>query len=60
MTEEKTLSVPGFLANGVAVGIKTTGQRDLSLIYSTRPARVAGVFTTNRFKAALSWFRWNG
>ena len=46
------LSVPGYLANGIHVGIKTSRDRDLSLIYSTRPARAAGVFTTNCFKAA--------
>ena len=45
-------SVPGFLANGIRVGIKTGRGRDLSLIYSTRPAQAAGVFTTNCFKAA--------
>jgi glutamate N-acetyltransferase/amino-acid N-acetyltransferase len=44
--------VPGFLASGVSAGIKETGARDLSLIYSTVPARSAGVFTTNVFKAA--------
>src|SRR4030042_329247 len=43
---------PGFLANGVHVGIKTDGRPDLSLLYSTRPAAAAGVFTTNCFKAA--------
>ncbi|MDQ5986939.1 MAG: Arginine biosynthesis bifunctional protein ArgJ [Syntrophus sp. SKADARSKE-3] len=46
------LSVPGFLANGVPCGIKTNGAKDLSLIYSKKPALVAGVFTTNCFKAA--------
>ena len=51
MTSEN-ISVPGFLANGVSAGIKETGARDLSLIYSTVPARAAGVFTTNAFKAA--------
>ena len=44
--------VPGFLANGVHTGIKTNGGRDLALIFSTRPATAAGVFTTNCFKAA--------
>ena len=44
--------VPGFLANGIHTGIKTNGGRDLALIFSTRPAAAAGVFTTNCFKAA--------
>jgi glutamate N-acetyltransferase/amino-acid N-acetyltransferase len=44
--------VPGFLANGIPAGIKAEGSRDLSLIYSLRPATAAGVFTRNCFKAA--------
>ena len=44
--------VPGFTANSVHTGIKTDGGKDLSLIFSTRPAAAAGVFTTNCFKAA--------
>ncbi len=52
MTDKKAIRVPGFLANGISAGIKENGKRDLSLIYSEVPARVAGVFTTNRFKAA--------
>jgi len=49
---KEDISVPGFLASGVSAGIKETGAPDLSLIYSTNPARAAGVFTTNAFKAA--------
>ena len=44
--------VPGFLANGIHAGIKADGSRDLSLIFSLRPATAAGVFTRNCFKAA--------
>ena len=47
-----SVHVPGFLGSSVASGIKTGGGRDLSLLFSEVPARVAGVFTTNRFKAA--------
>jgi glutamate N-acetyltransferase/amino-acid N-acetyltransferase len=47
-----TYRVPGFLANGVHAGIKAAGYRDLALIFSTRPATAAGVFTRNCFKAA--------
>ncbi|MBU2055278.1 MAG: bifunctional glutamate N-acetyltransferase/amino-acid acetyltransferase ArgJ [Proteobacteria bacterium] len=50
--EPNNYRVPGFLANGVHAGIKTDGRPDLSLLYSTRPAAAAGVFTTNCFKAA--------
>lgn len=50
--KEEDIHVPGFLANGVSAGIKDTGAPDLSLIYSTVPARAAAVFTTNAFKAA--------
>ena len=39
----ENISIPGFLASGVSAGIKETGARDLSLIYSTVPARAAGV-----------------
>ena len=46
------ISVPGFLANGISVGIKGSDQKDLALIYSTIPAKVAAVFTKNTFKAA--------
>lgn len=50
--EQQTYRVPGFLANGIHTGIKEARKKDLSLIYSTVPARVAAVFTTNVFKAA--------
>lgn len=46
------VKVPGFLANGISVGIKGDGKKDLALINSVVPARAVGVFTTNRFKAA--------
>ncbi len=44
--------VPGFVASGIAAGIKKNNQRDLALIVSQFPALAAGVFTTNRVKAA--------
>jgi glutamate N-acetyltransferase/amino-acid N-acetyltransferase len=46
------ITVPGFLANGIHVGLKADGRRDLSLLFSTLPAKAAGMFTTNSFKAA--------
>ncbi|MCX7817375.1 MAG: bifunctional glutamate N-acetyltransferase/amino-acid acetyltransferase ArgJ [Syntrophales bacterium] len=45
-------AVPGFMAAGVEAGIKSSGQRDLALIFAEIPARTVGVFTTNDFKAA--------
>jgi len=45
-------AVPGFLANGISAGIKEQGRKDLALIFSEVPARAAGFFTTNCFKAA--------
>ena len=50
--ENENLIVPGFMANGIHAGIKEDGRKDLSLIFSDRPASAAGVFTTNAFKAA--------
>jgi len=50
--EEIKFEVPGFQAAGIAAGIKEDGRKDLALLYSEVPAKVAGVFTTNVFKAA--------
>ncbi len=47
-----TLQVPGFLANGIHVGIKAEGKKDLALLFSTVPSKAVGMFTTNSFKAA--------
>ena len=44
--------VPGFAAAGIHGGIKKDRRRDLALIVSDPPARVAGIFTRNRVKAA--------
>jgi len=44
--------VNGFLFSGISTGIKKDGRRDLGLIYSEVPARIAGLFTTNAVKAA--------
>ncbi len=42
----------GFLATGLACGIKKSGKPDFALIFSERPTSAAGVFTTNMVKAA--------
>lgn len=44
--------IPGFLFSGISAGIKKNGKKDLGLIYSETPAHVAGLFTTNKVKAA--------
>jgi glutamate N-acetyltransferase/amino-acid N-acetyltransferase len=45
-------AVPGVLAGGVVAGIKPSGKKDLALIYSSTPARVAAEFTSNQVKGA--------
>jgi glutamate N-acetyltransferase/amino-acid N-acetyltransferase len=44
--------VKGFRVAGTHCGLKKDGTRDIALVVSDRPCRVAGVFTTNRVKAA--------
>ncbi|MCX5230631.1 bifunctional glutamate N-acetyltransferase/amino-acid acetyltransferase ArgJ [Streptomyces sp. NBC_00233] len=49
----------GFLASGVAAGIKASGDPDLALVVNQGPASAAaGVFTSNRVQAApVHWTR---
>jgi glutamate N-acetyltransferase/amino-acid N-acetyltransferase len=42
----------GFRAAGVASGVKRSGRSDLSIVLSGSPCAAAGVFTTNRVRAA--------
>jgi len=42
----------GFRLAGLACGLKRDNRRDIALLVSDRPCAVAGVFTTNRVKAA--------
>jgi glutamate N-acetyltransferase / amino-acid N-acetyltransferase len=44
--------IPGFRFAATAAGIKKTGALDLALLVADTPAAAAGVFTTNRVKAA--------
>jgi glutamate N-acetyltransferase/amino-acid N-acetyltransferase len=48
----ENLICPGFMAAGVASGLKRAGEKDLGIIFSKIPAKVAGVFTSNKIKAA--------
>lgn len=52
MKRSDTYSVPGFLASASSCGLKKDGKPDLSLIVSQKRAAAAGVFTTNKIKAA--------
>ena len=48
----------GFEAAAVAAQIKYQGRTDMALIYSEKPCKVAGTFTTNVVKAApVRWDR---
>lgn len=48
----KNIICPGFIAGGIASGIKKNGKHDLGIIYTIKEASVAGVFTKNKVKAA--------
>ena len=48
----ENLLVPGFKAAAVEAAIKKPGRLDLALIVADKPANSAGVFTTNKVKAA--------
>jgi len=45
-------SVKGFRIAGTHCGLKKNGHKDIALLVSDRPCQAAGVFTTNRVKAA--------
>ncbi len=52
MKRGDSYSIPGFLASASSCGLGKEGELDLSLIVSQKRAVAAGVFTTNRIKAA--------
>ena len=45
-------SVPGFRASSIAAGLRKVNTLDMVLIFSDKQATAAGVFTTNKVKAA--------
>jgi glutamate N-acetyltransferase/amino-acid N-acetyltransferase len=45
-------SARGFRAGSVAAGIKKSGAPDLCILWSDQPAAAAGVYTTNKVRAA--------
>lgn len=42
----------GFMAAGVAAGVKYQNRKDMAMVYSQAPCTAAGVFTSNVVKAA--------
>ncbi len=46
------IEVPGFVAGGIAAGLKKNQKKDLGIIFSETPACAAAVFTTNQVQAA--------
>jgi glutamate N-acetyltransferase / amino-acid N-acetyltransferase len=42
----------GFYADGIHIGLKKEGAKDLAFIYSETPCEIASVFTTNKMTAA--------
>jgi len=52
LNQGSVTSPQGFLAAGIAAGIKHSGKKDMALVYSVVPAQAAAVYTLNKFKAA--------
>lgn len=51
----------GFYADGIHIGLKKEGAKDLAFIYSDTPCAIASVFTTNKMTAApIRHFRTKG
>ena len=50
--KNQAITIPGFKFSAVSAGIKKTGTKDLALIFSENITTTAGVFTTNKIKAA--------
>ncbi|MDY4669533.1 MAG: bifunctional glutamate N-acetyltransferase/amino-acid acetyltransferase ArgJ [Oliverpabstia sp.] len=55
-TEGGVTAAKGFLAAGLAAGIKKGNTKDMAMVYSEAPCVAAGTFTTNVVKAApVKW-----
>ncbi|NLO24870.1 MAG: arginine biosynthesis protein ArgJ, partial [Clostridiales bacterium] len=52
ITKDGLKGIRGYRYAGVSSGIRKNGREDLTLIFSEVPAVSAGVFTTNKSKAA--------
>ncbi len=56
MIQGGVTAAKGFLAASTAAGIKYKDRTDMAMIFSEKPCRVAGTFTTNIVKAApVQW-----
>src|SRR5437870_6274443 len=55
--EDGHISSPrGFRATGISCGLKEVRARDLALVYSQRPCRIAALFSTSVIHAAPIFF----
>ncbi|PHR57554.1 MAG: bifunctional ornithine acetyltransferase/N-acetylglutamate synthase [Arcobacter sp.] len=60
-SEKGICAASGFFADGINIGLKAQGQKDLAFIYSDTPCEVASTFTTNKMTAApIRHFRAKG
>ncbi len=50
--EAGVCAASGFYTDGIAIGLKAKGAKDLAFIYSDTPCEIASVFTTNKMTAA--------
>ena len=51
----------GFFADGIHIGLKKEGAKDIAFIYSSSLCAIASVFTTNKMTAApIRHFRAKG
>jgi len=50
--DKQDILIAGFKASSIAAGLKKNNAADMALIFSERKAVAAGVFTTNKVKAA--------
>jgi glutamate N-acetyltransferase / amino-acid N-acetyltransferase len=50
--DKQALLIKGFKASSIAAGLKKNSAADMALIFSETEATAAGVFTTNKVKAA--------
>ena len=56
MIEGGVTAAAGFQAAAAAAGIKYKDRKDMAMVYSEKPCRAAGTFTTNVVKAApVKW-----
>lgn len=56
MTNSGVTAPMGFMATGVACGLKKNGNNDLAMVVSDNVAQAAGIFTTNVVKGhSLQW-----